>query len=468
MFRVSGEDGSRLTPPPSGYAARRHGPAFVAALVLGATLWLLLTPAHSWGILQPAAAVQPNGKVLVTVVSGKEVKVARLRRNGKLDRRFGHRGFASTGLGKRALAIDMITGPSGEIDLAAEFKGLHVSDFAQAVIQLTRNGELDSSFGVDGVAQPFSGRGVIDIGGLARSADGHLLVAAQAGTPACSGVYDPEPCEYTQLVASLDANGQLDANFGDGGMATIPVRGQLVELAVAPNGGVVTGTTTAFGPSSVSRLRPDGALDATFGGGAGYVQTSVPVTGVAVSPGGQIYAGGAYVVRANDYSDAQVFGATALNADGSVHEGFATNGSFASSLGELTEGIGSLLREPDGGLVLAGPVASHCKPPHPTATNVSPCRLSAGVVRLDASGNPVAGFGDDGIVTLPIARPRTFFAGTYGVQALDSRDGLRVATPLFYGPERAELRGIAVAALRDDGSLDRRYGKDGLSVVRVE
>ncbi len=414
-------------------------------------MWLAVAPAwagHLWaGLERPVAAVQSSGKVLVTVVRDKQIDVARLRRNGKLDRRFGEGGFAETGLGQAALLSDMVVRPSGQIDLAAAFG--FSPPFVQSVIQLTKNGELDPGFDSDGVAQPFVGRGVYNLGGLALANDGELLASGQAGFPGC-GVYNPASCPPARLIAKLGADGQLDPDFGEDGVASSSLSGQFVDLAVARDGRVVTGTEDRSAQTSyVSRLLPDGSPDPSFSGGEPTVATTPPVDAVAVSESGEIYAGGAV---GGD------FGVTALKPDGSIDGAFAANGSFATQLGSAGEGFGSLLRASDGDVVLAGPVASKCR-------RGPECQLSVAAIRLNDGGTPDAGFADDGVAMVPVSGSRSRFGGASVVQVFASQDGLRLVTPVYYGSEPVVPSGVAVVALRDDGSLDPRFSRNGLKLL---
>lgn len=426
-------------------------------------LWLLLTPVNSLAL--GAVAAQPGGKVLVTVERKQGVVVARLRRNGKIDRRFGRRGFAAIGDRGARYVSGMIIGPTGKIDVTGRFRG--VSRPWQFVAQLRRNGKLDRRFGNHGIAQPLADRGVIATGGLAVGSGRHLLMGARARTAGCLGV---GVCQYFQLVAKMSPKGELDQSFGGDGVAEIPLYGANVELAVAPDGRIVTGALALPGTaqaderpvSHVSRLLADGSLDPSFGGGSGSVELRTPVSGVAVSESGEIYAGGA---------TEGFFGATALASDGSVDQAFGSSGALTKQIGQITGGAGTMLREANGDLLVAGPVASRCRPRHPAFPSQSRCRLSARVVRLNADGRPDAGFSHDGVAQIAISQSRKVFDPGASVQLIDSRDGLRVATPIFNGRRQDVLRpdppsAIAVAALRTNGCLDRRYGKHGVARIR--
>jgi uncharacterized delta-60 repeat protein len=409
---------------------------------------------------------QPNGKVLVTVARGNEAVIARLDRDGKLDRDFGQRGFASPTDRRMGGISGLVVGPSGKIDVAGRFLGIPRP--REFVMQLRKNGTLDGSFGTNGVAVPLPT--TLEMGGLAMTPDGHLLVGAASGTPQCFGFPTSDPCRDFQLVARMNPNGQLDPSFGEDGVTEIPVYSTYVDLALAPDGRITTGTL-AFPPSMqadglpvsyVSRLLADGSLDQTFGAGTGYVEVRTPVSRVELS-GELTYAGG---------SVDGLFGAAVLGSDGSIDQAFGSDGAFSDRIGQVAGSSGDLLREANGDLLIAGPVASDCRPRHPVRPDQSRCRLSATVVRVSASGDVDTDFGDDGVAKIAMSKSRKVLDGG-AVELLDSGDGLRMTMPIFNGPRQDVLRpdspsAFAVAALRNNGSLDHRYGDRGVSLIPNE
>jgi uncharacterized delta-60 repeat protein len=419
-------------------------PASIAAVTAAAII--LLAPSNASAVLE---AAQPSGKVLVTVQRKGGEEVARLNRNGELDHSFGKRGLVKIGDRGARYLTGLIVGPAGKISVSGRFRGGAYPN--QFVVQLTKKGDLDRNFGDDGISQPFLNRGFIQMGGLALTPDGSLVVAAAGGD--CNG------CNSRQLVARMTGTGQPDLTFGDEGVAEVPTQSDQIDVTVTPDGRIVTGTS-----QWVARLLSDGSLDASFGGGTGYIELDFPVDGIAPAPDGGMYAGGAR---------GGVLGATAILSDGSIDESFANGGIFSQGLGEVTGGTGTVLRAADGSLLIAAPVASHCVPAHPSQPNEGRCHLFVGVMRVNIDGSLDPSFGTDGVATVGISRSRRIFQG--GVQLIESRDGLRVATPIFTGPSTSpglgapdQPTGVAVAALASDGSLDRRYGKNGFSVISTE
>lgn len=158
-------------------------------------------------------------------------------------------------------AEDVAVQPDGRIVAVASEEG-ELGTFNFAVVRLTLDGELDTSFGQGGIA-------IVDRGSfetpyaLALQPDGGIVVAGQ-------GVCDLRECF---LLARLLPDGRLDAAFGQGGMVGTVFPGGSVarDVAVAPDGKIVAvGYRRKYGDSldelrfAVARYRPDGSLDRSF------------------------------------------------------------------------------------------------------------------------------------------------------------------------------------------------------------
>ena len=121
-------------------------------------------------------------------------------------------------------------------------------------------GDLDPSFGSNGVAAyPFGG-GSAQIDSLALQPDGKLVLAGTANDPSGNPAV---------LLARLNPNGTLDSSFGNGGSvikqfdtSATPVS-RAHAVLVQPDGKILVGTD---GPLVV-RFDSSGKLDPTFGSG---------------------------------------------------------------------------------------------------------------------------------------------------------------------------------------------------------
>ena len=220
-----------------------------------------------------AVALTSNGEILVAglvqVPTGGQTQlefaVALLKTNGQLDSSFGNEGmttissFTASG-NSPAVALQA----NGEILLA----GNRV-DHAIAVAKLTSNGTLDSTFGTAGVqflpsAGTFSTFGVAAVAVQSNSDD--IVIA---GGPDDTG--GPDGFD----VARLTASGTLDMSFNQTGERSITdpssVYGDKPEgasaVVVQPDGDIIV--AGSLGDPSIdfelARIDPDGTQDETFG-----------------------------------------------------------------------------------------------------------------------------------------------------------------------------------------------------------
>ena len=92
-------------------------------------------------------------------------------------------------------------------------------------------------------------------------------------------------------VARYNTNGSLDPTFGSGGVAVVPVSSApgygATAVAIQPSDGKIlvavttdisvnkNSTNPYYSDFMIARLNTNGTLDTTFGGGKGYVTTSL-------------------------------------------------------------------------------------------------------------------------------------------------------------------------------------------------
>ena len=186
---------------------------------------MLLTPFGSWNGAE-AVALQADGKIVVAGGEAGDFAVARYTAAGRLDPTFGDGGKVVTNFGFRGPAPDesseaahalalqrdgriVVAGATDRRGASGE-KSCCIKDFALA--RYTPDGELDPSFGNDGlVLTPFAGN--VEVDALALDVRGRI---AAAGGGSC----------YFAL-ARYTARGKLDPTFGQGGkVKTNFVRGR--------------------------------------------------------------------------------------------------------------------------------------------------------------------------------------------------------------------------------------------------
>jgi uncharacterized delta-60 repeat protein len=280
------------------------------------------------------AALQPDGRIVLAGDSRLQPAVVRLKANGALDTSFDGDGRKLFSWGAIGRITAVAVAPNGKL-LLGGFSGPEGGDIK--VARLNANGALDPTFGAGGIA-------TVDFGAtefgeaLARQADGRILVA---GRSSATGA----------VVARLRATGALDPDFGSGGRVTLPGGGSASALLVAPDRTIlVAGNASGSATMTVTRLKPDGSLDATFGNAGttavAFGSLANPLGGAARQPDGKIVIAG-YTQDGEDVAVAR------LDAGGSLDPSFGTGGKATVDFGTATFGNAVALA-PNGRIVVAG------------------------------------------------------------------------------------------------------------------
>jgi uncharacterized delta-60 repeat protein len=176
---------------------------------------------HGYGN-DSAEAVVLQGRRVVVAGAGRDAAgarfgIARFRRDGRLDRSFGRRGHRVLGFGSRRLAhaFALAAMPGGDLVVAGSAT---VEDRPPqvAVARLTRDGALDRRFGrVRTPPGPFGGHALA----VAAQPGGRVLVAGRAfADPAIDGS-DWALLRYTRggrLDPSFGGDGIVVTDFGTG------------------------------------------------------------------------------------------------------------------------------------------------------------------------------------------------------------------------------------------------------------
>jgi uncharacterized delta-60 repeat protein len=99
------------------------------------------------GAVGYAAALQPDGKLVVAGADGSHLFLARYNANGSLDSSFGAAGLVSSIAGE---AYSVVVDPTGKIVVGGSASGPAGDQFA--IVRFNPDGSPDSSFGANGVA----------------------------------------------------------------------------------------------------------------------------------------------------------------------------------------------------------------------------------------------------------------------------------------------------------------------------
>jgi uncharacterized delta-60 repeat protein len=194
--------------------------------------------------------------------------VARYKTDGKLDSSFG----GGTGLVK-VPSIEWPTAtlvqPDGKV-LVAGYKGQ--DQYTGVVTRLTTSGEVDKTFGNQGITEIASPDRSDAPSAIAFQPDGKIVVGGSTAATAENAIFEV-------WVTRLDADGHLDPSYGIGGRATY-VPGEVSlggPIAVQPDGKVVSAAYTVNGllpRPALTRLLPDPAPDTPGPAGGGQGPTT--------------------------------------------------------------------------------------------------------------------------------------------------------------------------------------------------
>ena len=178
--------------------------------------------------------------------------------------------------------------------------------------KLRPDGELDTSFGTQGIIFLDLTLGADVANALAIRSDGKIILLVSA--------------RKEELLICLDSEGDFDPAFGNGGIVYVGRDDYSSLIVLSDNRLLLAGTTsgvTEHGVMQFARFLPDGAVDRTFGEN-GKVTIDVKntdfayVTGVAQQRDGKILAVGYVTIAEKGYYTL----ITRINADGSLDSAF--------------------------------------------------------------------------------------------------------------------------------------------------
>ncbi len=285
-------------------------------------------------------ALQADGSIVTAGNAGMDLLVMRYLPNGRLDPSFGSDGQVTVTNGQyRLVGLDVALQKDGHVVVAGSVSP--EDDFF--VARLTPSGQLDASFGHQGmVFTDFEG-GDDRANAVVIQADGKIVAA---GVARIGGDDDFGVARYLP-------DGSLDASFaGDGkGSVGFGENDTAFDMALQPDGklllvGKRDGSLNA--DFAIARMNPDGSPDASFGGGNGQVAVGFgdiveSARAVALQPDGKI------VVAGDGIS--QIHLARFL-ADGLLDRSF--DGDGKRTIDASDSNVADLAVQPDGRIVLVG------------------------------------------------------------------------------------------------------------------
>jgi uncharacterized delta-60 repeat protein len=360
-----------------------------------------------------AVAVQADGKILLAgsvqrpaqsgMPAQEVIAVARCNADGTPDTSYGTGGVVIPDFGalesadSDASATGLALQSDGKVVVAGILRSGLVSFgtlmvgavLTSGVARLNSDGSPDTGFGSGGVVAVGNGDTPFGARAVAMQADGKVVLAGdRAGSFA---------------LARLTAGGQLDAQFGQGGLVRGPFTDDfpfqtpfyvINSIALQPDGKIVAAgeqdtTGLAIGSQfALARYEPDGSLDAGFGtGGSVITGNSAAARAVTLQPDGKIVAAGRFaLVHPVGESSVGSFIVARYGSDGQLDAGFGTNGNVITFSGAAAYAVAVL---PDGTVVLAGATEGQ-----------SPTGSDFALAAFDSGGNLNPRWGNGGTATL--------------------------------------------------------------------
>lgn len=190
---------------------------------------------------------------------------------GALDANFGNGGFVLTGIGtvNNAIGFDVVVQPDGKTVVSG--KATIVTGLTDAIlIRYKINGELDSSFGTNGIVQESFTSYFDNFAAVSLQADGKIVVSGLSITPDSTFV----------LFARYNSNGTLDTafrnrsnalkyyGFGNVAIGTIIQPDKKILLMVNNNEPVTFNAQT-----QIERYNENGTIDNSFAHNGNYTYT---------------------------------------------------------------------------------------------------------------------------------------------------------------------------------------------------
>ncbi len=400
-----------------------------------------------------SAVLQPDGKIVVAgyAYNGADydVTVARFNADGALDEGFAQNGMVHTDIDfDNDLGRSVALQPDGKIVVAGRTSGSF--GFAFAVLRYTAEGLPDTCFGTGGIVTTDVVMESTDYGyAVAVQPDGKIVVAGGAW----GGKF---------AVVRYNADGTLDVNFGNDGIATAVVGNAYdaynmpYALALQPDGKILVAGSANNGANldfAVVRFNADGALDPGFGTN-GQLSTSFAyfnqdyndiANALALQPDGKILVAGK--AQLYGYYSNFDFAVARYTADGVLDTSFHGNGKNTVQFNNKNAEAYSIVVQPDGKIVLAGVAADGAK-------------NTFAMARLIENGNLDPTFGQSGLQTTSIGS-----SNAVSFSAILQPDGnIVLAGYAFNGSDND----CALARYDSDGYLDNQFGTNGTRTIDLK
>jgi uncharacterized delta-60 repeat protein len=303
------------------------------------------------------AVILPNDKIIIAGQNTSGMLVARLNSNGNIDSTYGTNGITvlSAGAGMSSGINHICLLPDGSLIAAGSSQIIGSNDFELKIVKYTSAGQIDNSFGVNGIVMPAFNYITVSPGKVLVKNDGKILVAGKVSSDQFGTIVTES------FLTQLNPDGSIDSSFANNGLGVYtPGKGfqDMVFfnnkiIAIANFGTNVQGTSGDIG---VYRYNSDGSVDYTFGvnGSTSVFVDSYAEYGNAlvVQPDGGILVGGSFFnFGGGTGTDCLIL---RFLYDGTIDTSFGINGIFKTGVSSGTDAISDMLLTSDNNLVVCG------------------------------------------------------------------------------------------------------------------
>jgi uncharacterized delta-60 repeat protein len=307
-----------------------------------------------------SVALNSEGKIIVagstTDYQDYKMLVMQINPDGSFDSSFGNNGVVSINVGqvetsKSDFAYDVAVDSNGKILLAGSSLDTAYLNMP-TLVRLLPTGELDASFGVNGVATipAINGENVFDC--MRIQNDGKIVAA---------GHYSQGLLWFVLLVARFNEDGTLDESFADGGVIKSSysnVDDEAYGVDITPDGNIIIagfiGSQSYNYNAYITQFKPNGQVDSTFGTDGviieDYGQFDVAEDIKVLENGKIVVVGQTGEGPPNAYNMA----VWQYNADGSPDQNFGQNGVAVHPINDYNVMIHGVDIQADGKIVAVG------------------------------------------------------------------------------------------------------------------
>jgi uncharacterized delta-60 repeat protein len=311
-----------------------------------------------------------------------------------------------------------------------------------AVVRYKLNGDVDSSFGINGIAVSFLDNADVILYAMCLQPDGKIVVAGYTASASQNNT--------DFLLARYQANGYPDSIFGTNGYVTIdagPFQDWLQDVKLQSNGKIAAAGYAFNGQHYVFTavsVNADGTPDNTFGdNGVSLIDANTgnsQCLGLALQPDDKMLLAG----FSGDINNRSTFTVARLKLDGTADSSFGTNGVVYPVTDALSERLEDIIVLPNGDIVAIGEAIVN-----------STYQSDFTVVKLKANGDLDPDFGINGI-----SRVNLWNTLSIPKKIVLQDDGKMIVTGYINSPNNVP-GDVVLLRFNTNGSLDTDFDADG-------